>query len=54
MIKIRVLIIIGSGEKAFAAGANINEIAALGVANAFTFSRDAQQVANAIENLGKP
>ena len=52
--KIKVLIITGSGEKAFAAGADINEIAALGSANAYTFSRDAQEVANGIENLGKP
>lgn len=52
--KIKVLIITGSGEKAFAAGADINEIAALGLGNAFTFSREAQQVTNAIENLGKP
>lgn len=52
--KIKVVIMTGSGEKAFAAGADINEIAALGLANAFTFSREAQQVTNAIENLGKP
>lgn len=52
--KIKVLIITGSGEKAFAAGADINEIATLGLTNAFAFSRDAQEVANAIENLGKP
>ncbi len=52
--KIKVLIITGAGEKAFAAGADINEIAALGLTNAFAYSRDAQEVANAIENLGKP
>ncbi|MDI7260938.1 MAG: enoyl-CoA hydratase-related protein [Thermodesulfobacteriota bacterium] len=52
--KIKALIITGSGEKAFAAGADINEIAALGLTNAFDFSRDAQGVANGIENLGKP
>jgi enoyl-CoA hydratase len=52
--KVRVLIITGSGEKAFAAGADINEIANLGLTNAFAFSRNAQEVANGIENLGKP
>lgn len=52
--KIRVLIITGSGEKAFAAGADINEIAELGLANAFAFSREAQGVTDAIEHLGKP
>jgi enoyl-CoA hydratase len=52
--KIKVLIITGSGEKAFAAGADLNEIAALGLSNAFAFSRTAQEVVNEIENLGKP
>jgi enoyl-CoA hydratase len=52
--KVRVLIITGSGEKAFAAGADINEIAELGLSNAFTYSRDIHHVTNLIENLGKP
>ncbi len=52
--EIKVLIITGSGEKAFGAGADLNEIAALGLTNAFAYSRHAQEVANAIENLGKP
>ena len=52
--KIKVVIITGSGEKAFAAGADLNEIAALGLSNAFAFSRAAHEVANGIENLGKP
>jgi enoyl-CoA hydratase len=51
---IKVLILTGSGEKAFAAGADINEIAELGSTNAFSYSRDAQEVANEIEHLGKP
>ena len=52
--QIRVVILTGSGEKAFAAGADIGEIAELGLTNAFAFSRDLQQVTNEIEGLGKP
>ena len=39
--KMRVVIITGSGEKAFGAGADLNEIAALGLPDAFAFSRAA-------------
>jgi enoyl-CoA hydratase len=52
--RIKVLILTGSGEKAFAAGADIHEIAELGSTHAFSYSRDAQKVANEIEHLGKP
>ncbi len=52
--QIKVVILTGSGEKAFAAGADIGEIAELGLTNAFAFSRDLQQVTNEIEGLGKP
>jgi enoyl-CoA hydratase len=52
--KIRVLIITGSGEKAFAAGADIGEILDLGLTNTFNFTRDGQQVTIGIEKMGKP
>jgi enoyl-CoA hydratase len=52
--QIKVVILTGSGEKAFAAGADIGEIAELGLTNAFAFSRDLHQVTNVIEDLGKP
>ncbi len=52
--QIKVVILTGSGEKAFVAGADIGEIAELGLTNAFAFSRDLQQVTNEIESLGKP
>lgn len=52
--RVKVLIITGSGDKAFAAGADLREIADLGLDSAFAFSREAQQVFMGIENLGKP
>lgn len=52
--KIKVVIITGSGQKAFAAGADISEIAELGLESGLSFSKEAQSVTNAIEELGKP
>jgi enoyl-CoA hydratase len=52
--QIKVAILTGSGEKAFVAGADIGEIAELGLANAFAFSRNLHQVTDGIEELGKP
>jgi len=51
---IRGLILTGAGEKAFVAGADIKEIAALSGLQATTFARYGQSVFDRIENLGKP
>jgi enoyl-CoA hydratase len=48
------LIVTGAGEKAFVAGADINEVAALAGVKATTFARYGQSVLDRIENLGKP
>jgi enoyl-CoA hydratase len=51
---VRVVILTGSGEKAFAAGADIGELAALDPVEGKLTSEFGQQVLNCIENLGKP
>src|SRR5579863_8243637 len=51
---IRAAILTGAGEKAFVAGADINEIAALSPVEARTFSLRGQQVFRKLETLGKP
>src|SRR5262245_42634158 len=51
---VRVVILTGAGEKAFAAGADISEIAALSTGGGTEFSRYGQGVFDAIESLGKP
>ena len=51
---IRVAIITGSGEKAFVAGADINELATLEPVSGTDYSRWGQAVFDAIEQLGKP
>jgi len=51
---VRVVILTGSGDKAFVAGADISEINALDEASGAEFSRKGQQVFDAIEFLGKP
>jgi enoyl-CoA hydratase len=51
---VRVVIVTGSGDKAFAAGADIAEIAGLDEASGMEFSRRGQRVFDAIESLGKP
>ena len=48
------VIITGSGEKAFAAGADIKEIAELNELNARKFAERGQSVFSAIENFEKP
>jgi enoyl-CoA hydratase len=47
-------ILTGSGNKAFIAGADISEIAAVTSLGGEQFARDGQSVFNLIENLGKP
>ena len=49
-----VVIIKGSGDKAFSAGADLKEIAALGIKGAFDYSRSGQALFRKIEQSGKP
>jgi enoyl-CoA hydratase len=51
---IRAMILTGSGEKAFAAGADINELAALQPVEAKAHARRGQRLFSRIENLAKP
>jgi enoyl-CoA hydratase len=51
---VRVLIITGSGEKAFVAGADIGEIKDLGLKDGFDFMRMGHQMNNDLETLGIP
>ncbi|MGX5803425.1 enoyl-CoA hydratase-related protein [Bradyrhizobium sp. Arg314] len=48
------VILTGSGDKAFIAGADISELAHAGAFDAEESSRFGQEVLNLIENLGKP
>lgn len=52
--KIKAMIITGSGEKAFVAGADIHEIAELDETNARAFSENGQEIFRLIENSRKP
>ena len=51
---VRVGIITGEGEKAFSAGADLQEINALTIKSAFDYSRLAHKVFSSIEESGKP
>ena len=51
---VRVVIVTGSGEKAFVAGADINELALQNPVEGKETAQFGQQVFNLIENLGKP
>ena len=51
---VRVLVITGSGEKSFIAGADINELAVLTPAQGKEHARFGQQIFDRIEQLGKP
>ncbi|WP_186758525.1 enoyl-CoA hydratase/isomerase family protein [Echinicola salinicaeni] len=51
---IRAVILTGAGEKAFVAGADINEIAELNELNARKFSENGQEVYSLIESCHKP
>jgi enoyl-CoA hydratase len=50
----RGLIVTGSGDKAFVAGADISELARLGPAEGRAYVSSGQHVLDLIENLGKP
>src|SRR5438445_3233925 len=52
--EVRGVILTGAGDKAFIAGADINELAHLTAVEAEKSSRFGQAVLNLIENLGKP
>lgn len=51
---VQVVILTGSGEKAFVAGADIKEMAVLSSCQAHTFARQGQQVLLALEKMSKP
>jgi enoyl-CoA hydratase len=51
---VRVVVLTGSGEKAFVAGADIAELAAMSPVGAQAFSRAGQRMMRDIEMLGKP
>ena len=51
---VRVVILTGAGEKAFVAGADINELAVQTPAGARAFALAGQHVFDLIEHLGKP
>ncbi|PYP90728.1 MAG: enoyl-CoA hydratase [Candidatus Angelobacter sp. Gp1-AA117] len=52
--EIRVVILTGGGEKAFVAGADINELAKNDAVQAKAYTHRGQAVLDLIENLGKP
>src|SRR5215470_20394213 len=52
--QIRVVILTGSGEKAFVAGADINELAKNNPVEAKAYTHKGQATLDLIENLGKP
>ncbi len=52
--KVASVILTGAGEKAFVAGADINELAKLDALGGRDFSLNGQRVFNQIENLSKP
>jgi len=51
---VRAIVLTGSGEKSFVAGADINELAALSPVEGQAHARRGQSVFDAIEQLGKP
>lgn len=51
---VRGMILIGHGEKAFVAGADIKELSALDAAGALAYSRRGQELFQRIESSGKP
>ena len=51
---VRAIILTGAGEKAFAAGADISELAALSAAEGHELARRGQAVFRKIETCGKP
>lgn len=52
--EIRVVIITGAGEKAFASGADVNEVITLDILSGWENSRSHQIILNKLERLAKP
>jgi enoyl-CoA hydratase len=52
--EVRVIILTGSGDKAFVAGADINEFEGVGLGGGFDFARRGQKLTTDLENIGKP
>jgi enoyl-CoA hydratase len=52
--EVRVAILTGAGEKAFIAGADINELQRLDAPSAKQYAHQGQAVVDLLENLGKP
>ena len=52
--RVRVIVLAGSGAKAFVAGADITELAKLSPVEALEFSRYGQELMLRIERYGKP
>src|SRR6187549_426816 len=53
-VAVRVVILTGAGDKAFVAGADINELATLSPVAGKDYSLAGQAIFDAIEQLGKP
>ena len=53
-VDVRVILLTGAGEKAFAAGADINEMVRLDIATGEAKARRGQEVFRMIETCGKP
>jgi enoyl-CoA hydratase len=51
---VRALVLTGAGDRAFAAGADINELASLDAESGRRFAASGQAVFSALERLGKP
>lgn len=51
---VRAVVVTGAGEKAFVAGADIRELAALNVSAAHEYALNGQRILATIETLGKP
>jgi enoyl-CoA hydratase len=51
---IRIILLHGAGDRAFAAGADISELAPINTASGEQFAGRAQRIFSRIENLGKP
>jgi enoyl-CoA hydratase len=52
--EVRAVILTGAGKKAFAAGADIDEISNIGLKEGFEFSRNGQGMNSLLDELGKP
>lgn len=53
-VEVRIVILTGAGEKAFIAGADINEVASLSTFLGKEFAQKGQGLFDLVENLGKP